>query len=143
VILVDTNLLVFSHNADAEQHIQSRQWLEQQFASGARVGLPWHSLLGFIRLVSNPKIYSKAESPRDAWQQVRDWLILENVWIPQPTERHVRIMDEMFKSTRIGTQDVMDVHLAALAIEHGLILCSTDRDFVRYPTLRWFNPLAA
>ena len=142
MILVDTDLLIFSHNADAEQHIQSRHWLEQQFASGARVGLPWHGLLGFIRLVSNPKIFSKAESPRDAWQQVRDWLSLENVWIPQPTERHVRIMDEMFKSTRIGTQDVMDVHLAALAIEHGLILCSTDRDFVRYPTLRWFNPLA-
>ncbi|HXC54382.1 MAG TPA: TA system VapC family ribonuclease toxin [Rhizomicrobium sp.] len=143
MILIDTNLLVYAVNADSEHHTRASFWLDEQLAGPSRIGLPWHSVLGFVRLVSNPQIFRHARSPADAWDQVRAWLGADNVWIPQPTSRHVDILDEFFNATRIGVRAVMDSHLAALAIEHDLTLCSADGGFARYPKLRWLNPLAA
>jgi hypothetical protein len=142
MILIDTNLLLYANAAGTKEHEPTRRWFDEQFRRGLRIGLPWHSLLGFVRLASNPRVHSRAASVEEAWRHIRGWLSAENVWIPQPTERHAAVIDEILASTRVGTQDVMDVHLAALAIEHGLVLCSSDRDFARYPSLRWFNPLA-
>ena len=142
MILVDTNLLLYASVGGTTHHERTKRWLDEQFDRESRIGLPWHSLLGFVRVASNTRAYTHAASVEEAWRQVRGWLSAINVWIPQPTERHAEIIEEIFVSVRIGTQDVMDAHLAALAIEHGLILCSADRDFARYPALRWFNPLA-
>jgi predicted nucleic acid-binding protein len=77
----------------------------------------------------------------DAWRQVRSWLACEPVWTPQPTERHAPILSGFFSSPGIEANLVPDAHLAALAIEHGLTLCSADSDFARFPGLRWLNPL--
>jgi toxin-antitoxin system PIN domain toxin len=143
VILVDTNLLLYANVKGGAEHERARAWFDAQFRGGARIGLPWDSLLGFVHIVSNPRAHASFITVEEAWRHVRTWLRADNVWIPQPTERHDAILDEVFTSTRSRTGDVMDAHLAALAIEHGLILCSADRDFARYPALRWFNPLAA
>lgn len=78
-----------------------------------------------------------------AWAQVSDWLSAEPVWIPQPTERHAHVFGELLALPGIQGNLVPDAHLAALAIEHGLTLCSTDGDFARFPGLRFQNPLAA
>lgn len=142
MILVDTNLLLYANVRGGEEHARARQWFDEQFRGNSRIGLPWHSLLGFVRIASNPRAHSRYATVDEAWTHVRGWLQADNVWVPQPTERHEEILGEVFASTRSRTHDVMDAHLAALAIEHGLILCSADRDFGRYPTLRWFNPLA-
>ena len=119
-----------------------RDWLDQQLNGSARVGLPWSSVLAFLRLVTNPRVFERPEAMADAWAQVRAWLACETTWIPQPTERHIDLLDELLSLPGVHANLVPDAHLAALAVEHGLTLCSTDGDFARFPTLRWLNPLA-
>jgi uncharacterized protein len=141
VILIDTNLLLYAALRGAPEHDRARQWLEEQFATSHRIGLPWHSLLGFVRLASNRRAYSTGPSVAEAWQVVREWLSRDNTWIPVPTEQHAAVLDQLFESNPISSRAVMDLHLAALAIEHGLTLCSADTGFARYKKLRWMNPL--
>jgi toxin-antitoxin system PIN domain toxin len=142
MILIDTNLLLYANVIGSAHHDRAKQWLEDQFRQEMRIGLPWHSLLGFVRIASNARAYSRAATVETAWRQVRSWLSVASVWIPETTERHADVIEGLLRSARLDSHDVMDAHLAALAIEHGLILCSADRDFARYPSLRWFNPLA-
>jgi len=107
------------------------------------VGLPQSSLLAFLRLVTNPRVFERPEPILGAWRQVIAWADCETVWIPQPTERHSDVLGELLAAPGVPANLVPDAHLAALAIEHGLMLCSADSDFSRFPPLRWQNPLAA
>jgi toxin-antitoxin system PIN domain toxin len=143
VILVDANLLIYAHVGSFAQHKSAVAWLDRQLNGSNRVGLPWESLLAFLRLVTNPRVFERAESVRDAWKQVRAWLSCEVVWIPQPTERHAELLEDLLARPGVHANLVPDAHLAALALEHGLTLCSTDGDFARFlPLLRWQNPIA-
>jgi toxin-antitoxin system PIN domain toxin len=142
VILVDANLLVYAANRSALEHDVAREWLDRRLSGTARVGLPWQSLLAFVRLVTNPAILRDPVTVVEAWRQVEDWLSSEAAWVPVPSERHVQVLGELLKLRHITSRLVPDAHLAALAIEHGLILCSTDGDFARFRGLRWENPLA-
>jgi uncharacterized protein len=141
VILVDANLLIYAHVASSPHHRRAQAWLDEQLGGVARVGLPWMCLLAFLRIVTNPRIYPRAESISDAWQQVVEWLGLETVWIPPPTDRHAQVLKELLDASGAHGNLVYDAHLAALAIEHGLVLCSADTDFARFPRLRWHDPL--
>jgi uncharacterized protein len=142
VILIDVNILVYAHAKSSPRHAAARHWLDQQLSGAAPVGLPWASLLGFLRLVTNPRVFTQPATMSDAWQQVRDWLSCEPVWTPQPTERHASILNQLFALPGMQANLVPDAHLAALAIEHGLTLCSVDGDFARFSGLRWLNPLS-
>ena len=141
MILVDANLLVYAHVGSFEQHETARVWLDLQLNGNVQVALPWHSLLAFLRIVTNPRIFQKAETMRNAWNQVEEWLDCGPAWIPEPTERHRQVLGSLLAGTGMQANLVPDAHLAALAIEHGLILCSTDGDFARFQNLRWQNPL--
>jgi uncharacterized protein len=142
VILVDVNLLVYATISTSLQHATARKWLDSQFAGPGPVGLPWSSLLGYLRLVTNSRVFAPPVPMPVAWQRVTAWLGNDIAWIPQPTERHSEILGELLTSGVVQGNLVSDAHLAALAIEHGLTLCSTDSDFARFPRLRWLNPLA-
>lgn len=98
-------------------------------------------LVTFLRIVTNARIFERAENPATAWAQVERWLDCEPAWIPMPTERHRETLGRLLPETSGQPDLVADAHLAAVAIEHGLALCSTDRDFARFPGLRWENPL--
>jgi toxin-antitoxin system PIN domain toxin len=141
VILVDANLLIYAYFSASPQHQRAREWLDGELNGFTAVGLPWPSLLAFVRLVTNPRIFRQATSPAEAWRQVLDWLACEPVWIPQATERHAEVLGSLISLPGMNANLVMDAHLAAMAIEHGLTLCSTDGDFARFPELRWTNPL--
>jgi uncharacterized protein len=142
VILVDANILVYAHVESLVQHERARRWLDTVLNGTSRVGLPWPSLLGFLRLVTNPRVFQRPASMADAWTQVCDWLDVDVAWIPQPTDRHKDVFAALLAAPGMQANLVPDAHLAALAIEHGLVLCSTDGDFGRFVTLRWQNPLA-
>jgi len=142
MILVDANLLVYAHVRSFQQHESARAWLDSEFNGNSRIGLPWHSLLAFLRIVTNPRIFQMPESMSDAWQQVQAWLDCEVAWIPEPTERHRDVLGSLLGASGMQANLVPDAHLASLAIEHGLILCSADGDFARFQNLRWQNPLA-
>ncbi len=143
MILIDANLLVYAHVRAFAQHERARDWLDAHLSGGAPVGLPWPSLLGFLRIVTNPRVFERPEPMATAWNQVVAWLGAEAAWIPQPTDRHRDVLATLLEGSGIQANLVPDAHLAALAIEHGLLLCSTDGDFGRFPDLRWQNPLAA
>ena len=78
-----------------------------------------------------------------AWDQVHEWLGAASAWIPLPTDRHAEVLAAFLRELWMTSRLVPDAHLAALAIEHGLTLCSTDGDFAKFPGLAWKNPLAA
>ena len=141
MILVDANLLVYAHVGSFAQHQAAKQWLDSRLNGTAAVGLPWPSLLSFLRLVTNPRVFQHPELIADAWRQVEDWLLCSPVWIPQPTDHHREILGPLLMRFGGRANLIPDVHLAALAIEHGLTLCSTDGDFARFPGVRWDNPL--
>jgi toxin-antitoxin system PIN domain toxin len=141
MMLVDANLLVYAHVKSMDQHVASKKWLDNQLAGKTRLGLPWPSLLAFVRLVSNPRVFEKPETVRQAWQQVTDWLSAPCCWIPGPTDRHAEILESLIPACD-RAHLIHDAHLAALALEHGLIVYSTDADFGKFSVVRWVNPLA-
>jgi uncharacterized protein len=142
VILVDANILIYAHVSSFKQHAAAREWLDRQLNGPAPVGLPWASVLTFLRLVTNPRVFERPEAILDAWGQMRTWLACEAVWAPQPTQRHAELLGEFLALPGVHGNLVPDAHLAALAVEHGLTLCSTDGDFARFRALRWINPIA-
>ena len=142
MILVDVNLLLYATNISASQHRAAREWLDRQLVETPRVGLPWATLLGFLRLATSARVIARPLTMAAAWQQVSLWLACETAWIPQPTERHSDALGKLLAEPGTYGNLVPDAHLAALAIEHGLTLCSTDGDFARFPELKWLNPLA-
>jgi toxin-antitoxin system PIN domain toxin len=142
VILIDANILIYAHVNSFAQHPAARDWLDQQLNGPGPVGLPWGSLLAFLRLVTNPRVFENPEPIGGAWRQVQDWFACEVVWTPKPTERHVEILGQFLALPGMHGNLVPDAHLAALAVEHGLTLCSTDGDFARFQGLRWLNPIA-
>jgi uncharacterized protein len=141
VILVDANLLVYASISSFPQHGAARSWLDDRLNGSARIGLPWASLLAFLRLVTNARIFERPLSMSDAWSQVAGWLACDLVWLPSPSERHSQVLEALLAGPGMQGNLVPDAHLAALAIEHGLELCSTDGDFARFAKLRWSNPL--
>ncbi len=141
MILLDANLLIYAQVAGLPEHEAAARWLERQLNQSPRVGLPWPSLLTFMRLVSNPRVFERPIRLRSAWNHVKEWLSLKSVWIPQPTENHPAVLEALLAQAGDRASLVPDAHLAALALEHGLTLCSTDGDFARFSRLRWENPL--
>jgi len=140
--IVDANLLLYAHVVAFEQHSVARPWLDEKLQGFEPFGLPWPSLLGFVRIVSNPRVFERPEPLKNAWRQVQEWLDCRAAWIPHPTARHREVLDRLFSTTDLRANHIPDAHLAALAMEHGLILCSTDGDFSRFSELRWENPLS-
>ncbi|NJM66554.1 MAG: type II toxin-antitoxin system VapC family toxin [Acaryochloris sp. RU_4_1] len=141
MFLVDANLLLYAKIDDYSQHQAALEWFEQQMTLRVRMGLSWASLLAFVRIATNPRLYDAPLSIEAAWQQVEEWLALSNIWIPSPTDRHSIILGKLLISTQATANLVPDAHLAALAIEHGLEICTTDTDFAKFPDCRWQNPL--
>lgn len=141
MILVDANLLLYAKISDYPQHEQARRWLDERLNEPARVGLPWPSLLAFLRISTNPRLFPRPMGIDEAWKQVDSWLTVPQVWIPLPTERHREVLASLLDDGSVVAGLVMDAQLAALALEHGLLLCTTDGDFGRFNGLRWENPL--
>jgi hypothetical protein len=133
---------VYAHVQGFAQHERARAWLDERLNGTARVGLPWPSLIAFLRLVTNPRVFERPAPMRAAWQQVEEWLGCEAAWVPAPTDRHRQVLGRLLGEGAVRANLVPDAHLAALAIEHGLVLASTDGDFARFPGLRFENPLA-
>jgi len=143
VILVDANLLLYAKFSSFPEHERAHTWFDGKLNGVERVALPWDSLLAFLRLSTNSRMFPRPLSTAAAWQQVRSWLSLESTWCPTPTAEHEEVLDALLAPGGITPKLVMDAHLAALAIEHGLMLCSADGDFARFSELQWYNPLAA
>jgi uncharacterized protein len=140
-MLLDANLLLYAVHRGADRHDAAREWLTEQLNGSRRVGIPWSSLGAFLRISSHPRAFPRPLSAATAWERVTDWLAAPVAWIPEPGPEHARILGELIARYDVRGGLVPDAMLAALAIEHGLTLHSTDTDFARFPDLRWNNPL--
>ena len=141
MILLDANLLVYAYVTSLVQYRAAAAWLDQQLNGNAVVALPWQSLLSFARLVTNARIFERPSPIDSAWKQIESWLDCPVVRVPVPGERHREILGKLMRTSVDRANLIPDAHLAALAIENGYILCSTDGDFARFPELQWRNPL--
>ena len=140
--LVDANILIYAFDKNSPFHRSAVSWLDDKLNGIPKLGLPWQSLLAFTRIVSNPRIYAKPVSPGQAWKQVKEWTGTRAAWIPLPRDNHAEIVNDLLEKVSVSANDIPDVHLAALAIEHGLNICSTDTGFSRFPDVEWDNPLS-
>ena len=142
MILVDVNLLLYAVNRDAPEHEAASTWLTERLNGDERTGLPWESLTKFVRLITHPRILREPLTGTEAWAFVNDWLTAPAVWIPTPTDGHAAVLGALISRYRLQGNAIPDAHLAAMAITHGLAICSADTDFARFPEARWQNPIA-
>lgn len=139
-MIVDASVLLYAVDARSPFHEPARSWLEHALSEPTRVGLPWASLLAFQRIATHPRASASPLSPREAWSFVADWLAADGAWVPTPGARHAEILAELVVAGDLRGNLVTDAHLAALAIEHGVGVCSADSDFARFP-VPWLNPV--
>jgi hypothetical protein len=142
LILVDANLLLYAYQPRAELHEQSRSWLESSLSGPGLVRFAWLTLWAFFRISTNPRIFERPLSAPEASAAISAWLRQPNAGILEPGERHWEILQKVVQEGQAVGPLIMDAVLAALAIEHGATLNTTDRDFARFPGLVWLNPLA-
>lgn len=138
--LVDANILVYAFTTSFPQHERARTWLDERLSDAVPLGLPWPSLLAFVRLTSNHRLFERPVSAAVAWRQVDAWLNCQPVWVPNPTSRHREVLGRLLAAPGVRAEHVPDAHLAALALEHGLAVASADTDFTRFPGVRLENP---
>jgi hypothetical protein len=143
VILVDANILLYAEDSLSPRHRHARTWWDARLSGTDSVCLCWAVLSAFIRISTNPRAFERPLSLEDSLARVRSWLDQPCVRIVQPTERHWAVFQQMLLRGQAVANLVTDAHLAALAVEHGCELVSTDSDFARFPTLKWRNPLSA
>jgi toxin-antitoxin system PIN domain toxin len=133
--------LIYAAVEESPDHEAARSWLDDRLSGSPRVALPWPSLLAFVRITASPGLLERPVAPRDAWRRVTSWLAQPSAWVPLPTARHGVVLGGLLEREQSG-RTAPDAHLAALAMEHGLRLCSADSDFGRFRGLDWENPLA-
>lgn len=139
--LLDLNLLLYAVNSDSAHHRAAKRWLETALNDDEPVALPWAVLLGFLRIATNKRILPRPLSTAQATAVVDGWLAQAAVRVLSPGEEHWRILKVLLAETGTAGNLTTDAHLAALAIENGATLYSTDTDFQRFSRLRWINPL--
>lgn len=140
--LVDANLLLYAVNEDAPLHRKARAWLESALTSNELVAFTWPVLLAVVRLSTKSVVFPRPLSIQQALDFVDSCLDQPNSTILQPGPRHWAILKSLLLAGGKAGDLSSDAHLAALAIEHGAVLVSTDNDFARFDGLRWVNPLA-
>jgi toxin-antitoxin system PIN domain toxin len=141
MILVDTNILIYAEDSLSPLHKEARQWWDTQLSGESPVCLCWPILSSFIRITTNRQIFIKPLTMKQAITRVQSWIDQPCVRLINPTESHWQIFQSTLLDGQAKANLVADAHLAALAIEYGCTLYSTDSDFSRFPKLKWKNPL--
>jgi toxin-antitoxin system PIN domain toxin len=142
VILVDANLLLYAYDVSSPVHEPASSWLTEALSGQEPIGLSWHTVLAFLRIATNPKIFRDPFSIGEAVSIVDDWLSQPVTRLIHAGELHWAIFRNLLLEANVRGPLVMDAHLAALAIEHDMILVSRDKDFARFQGLSSANPLA-
>jgi toxin-antitoxin system PIN domain toxin len=143
VTLVDTNLLIYATFADAPEHGRARGWLEARLAEeDGGIALCWPVVYAFVRLITSARVFGpQAVAVRPGWSVAMAYLEQPGARLVTAGAGHRAIAEELAATPGLRTEDVPDVEIAALAIEHGLVLASHDHGFRRFSGLRVVDPL--
>lgn len=140
-MLVDANLLLYAVHIESPFHAAAAEWLTEQLNGDRRVGLPWRSLVAFMRISTHPRAVSRPLAAAEAWSYVTDWLGVDMAWVPEPTSSHAAVLGRLITTYDLRGNLIGDAEIAALAIEHGVAVASADTDFARFTEITWINPL--
>ncbi len=143
MIVCDANVLLYAYDRSSRFHAPCRAWLEAALDGAETLGLPWQSLLAFVRIATNPRAYERPMAVDAACAIVSAWLARPQVQVPEPAGRYWDILRAQLQEARIAGPLVSDAALAAIALECGAALCTTDRDFRRFDGLKLLDPTAA
>lgn len=141
MILPDVNLLVYAVDETSDFHKPAKDWWDGVLSSSVIVGLSYPTILGFIRLVTNRRVFVAPLAVTEATDYVAGWLTQPNTTIVVPTPKHWPLLHSLLDDTGVGANLTTDAHIATLAMEHGFTVFSNDTDFGRFANLRWENPL--
>jgi len=141
VTIVDASVLLYAYQADSPQHRVAASWLHDLFAGEDTIGLCWITLWAFVRIGTNPRAWPSPIPVGTVFEIIRDWLAQPGVVIVHPGPRHAELLERLVTQSRAAGSLVSDAALAALAVENGAVLASTDQDFSRFADLRWVNPV--
>ena len=140
--LIDANILLYAYDTDSRYHERARTWLENVMVGGP-VRLAITTLMAFVRISTDPRVFQQPLAAGVACDHVAEWLALPDVAIAEPTPDHWAVLARLAMDGQARGPLMMDAHLAALAVEHGAMLCTSDRDFRRFRGLRTLDPLAS
>jgi toxin-antitoxin system PIN domain toxin len=140
-MLLDANLLLYAVDARSPFNPPAAAWLQEALIGDRRIGIPWQTIGAFLRISTHPRVSANPLSPERAWSYVHSWLEADPVWIPPATEHTAAVLAGLVERHRVTGNLVTDAQLAALAVQHGLVLLSADTDFARFDELQWRNPL--
>jgi hypothetical protein len=143
VRLPDVNLLLYAADETSVRHKPARQWLEATLSGTETVAFAWLALIGFVRISTNSMSFECPLAVEEAFDLVDGWLDQPCATVVHPTDRHAAVLRDLLVPLGAAGNLTSDAHLAALAIEHGALLCSCDTDFARFSGLRWIDPLTA
>ena len=118
-------------------------WLEEALSGPEMVCFAWLTLCAFLRIGTNPRVFERPLSTSEAEAAVSSRLAQPAAVILEPGERHWEILRSLLREGQAIGPLVMDAVIAAIAVEHGATLCTTDRDFARFAGLKWTNLLTA
>jgi uncharacterized protein len=141
MMLVDANLLLYAVNSAAVQHNAARRWVDGTLSGTEEVGFAWPVILAFLRIATHPGLFPRPLSASAATSKMDAWLAQPVAQVLDPGAEHWTHLAELLRQAQCTGNLIQDAHLAALAIERGATLCSTDADFSRFPALKWLNPL--
>ncbi len=143
MIVVDSNLLIYAYTATSPEHVPARRWVESVFSGKDPVRIPWSTVHAFLRITTQSSLFERPFTIAEAAAIIESWMEQPSVAILQPGGRYWSILRRLLRDSQIRGNLVMDAHLAALALEHGGTLFTTDKDFARFDELRMTNPLKA
>lgn len=141
-MIIDANLLLYATDSSSVHHDKAAHWLETVLTGSRRVGLPLQTIAAFVRISTNPRVWDRPITPAQAWRRVRAWLDADPVWVPTAGARTAEVLGDLIMRYHLSANLVPDATLAALALEHGLVVVSADTDFARFSEIGWENPLA-
>jgi toxin-antitoxin system PIN domain toxin len=141
VILIDANLLIYAVDADSHHHEIARRWLEETLSSTTSVGLAWIVILAFLRITTRAAVFQQPLTPERSLDYVDSWLRQPYVTAVSPGDQHWAILSNLLRTSGTAANLTSDAHLAALAIELGVPIYSTDNDFRRFHGVQHINPL--
>jgi toxin-antitoxin system PIN domain toxin len=141
VILVDANVLIYAIDADSPHHRPARRWLEEALSGTKPIGLAWIVILAFLRLTTRSGILKNPLPPEHATAFVDEWLAQPYVSAVGPGQGHWTILRKLLRDSGTAGNLTSDAHLAAIALELGATVCSTDTDFGRFPGVERISPL--
>ena len=141
MIVVDANLLIYAYTASSSEHASARRWVEAVFSGKDPVRIPWSTIHAFLRITTQSSLFEKPYTIADAASIVESWMEQPAVAVLEQGDRYWSIFRRLLRDSQIRGSLVMDAHLAALSLEHGGTLFTTDKDFARFENLRVTNPL--